>query len=254
MIVMTKPWEPSKADKKVYQDMEVGIAIPCADYESPNQFMRSLANMVAYSWMCGLKVYEVGIVERMIVHWGRNELAKNSLERVNPHTGREFTHILWLDNDHVFNADMLVYLARHKGLDAVSGLYYCRVGSILPTVYVRTEDGEEDKYRHYPLLEVPEALIEVDAVGFGAMLMRLDVLKRMEYPYFSFDMGAGEDIYFCVKAKEAGVRIWLDGSYRLGHIGEPTIITHQDHLKYLEANKERYADKKRVSLGGIVHE
>ena len=251
---MSELWKPSKQDKKTYADMEIAIAIPNGDYECSAQFMRSVANLVAYSWMCGLKVYEIGIVERMIVHWARNELAKNSLERVNPHTGRKFTHILWLDNDHVFNADMLVYLARHRGLDAVSALYYTRVGSILPTVYVRTEDGEEDRYRHYPLLEVPETLIEVDAVGFGAILMRRDVLERMEFPYFSFEMGAGEDIYFCVKAKEAGVRIWLDGSYRLGHIAEPTIVTHKDHLKYLDENKERYADKKRVSLGGIVHE
>jgi len=251
---MTELWKPSKADKKVYRDMEVGIAIPCGDYECSAQFMRSVSNLVAYSWLNGLKVYEVGIVERMIVHWARNELAKNSLERVNPHTGRPFTHILWLDDDHVFNADMLVYLARHEGLDIVSALYYCRVGSILPAVYVRTEDGEENRYRHYPLVEVPESLIEVDAVGFGALLMRRDVLTRLEYPYFTFETGAGEDIYFCVKAREAGIRVWLDGTYRLGHIGEPRIITHKDHLKYLENNKDRYADKKRVSLGGKVHE
>lgn len=251
---MTDLWEPSKADRKTYSDMEVGIAIPCADYECPAKFMRSVSNLVAYSWMCGLRVYEVGIVERMIVHWARNELSKHSIERVNPHTGRPFTHILWLDDDHVFNADLLVYLARHKDLDMVSALYYGRVGRILPVVYVRTEDGEEDMYRHYPLLEVPDQLIEVDAVGFGALLMQRDVLKRVPSPHFSFEMGAGEDIYFCVKAKAAGVRIWLDGSYRLGHIGEPGIITHKDHLRYVEENKDQYADKKRVSLGGKLHE
>ena len=248
---MSELWSPSEADKSVYADMEIGIVIPCGDYEVSFKFARSVANLIAYSWMHGLKVYEVGGVERMVIHWARNELARNSVERINPHTGRKFTHILWLDDDHVFNADLLVYLARHKDLDIVSALYYCRTGRILPVVYVKDEN-EDDVYKHYPLLEVPPTLVEVDAVGFGALLMRLDVLERMQYPYFKFE-NCGEDVYFCVKAKQAGVRIWLDGSISIGHIGEPNIISRSHHLQYLEDNKDRYEDRKRVSLGGKLH-
>ena len=239
-------WEPSKADRKVYKNMEVAIVTPCGDYEVSAKFTRSVANLIAYSWMHGLKVYEMGTVERMVVHWARNELARNSVDRVNPHTGNKFTHLLWLDDDHVFNPDMLVYLARHN-VECVSALYYCRTGRILPVAYVK--DDDPDKYKHYPLLEVPEAVFEVDAVGFGAFLMRREVLEKLEYPYFKFE-NCGEDIYFCVNAREAGIKIWLDGSYRLGHIGEPSITSHSTYLKYLEDNEEILKDRVKVSLGG----
>jgi hypothetical protein len=239
-------WEPSKQDRKVYEDMEVAIVTPCGDYEVAAKFTRSVANLVAYSWMHGLKVYEMGTVERMVVHWARNELARNSVDRVNPHTGNKFTHLLWLDDDHIFNPDMLLYLARHN-VECVSALYYCRTGRILPVAYVK--DNDPDKYKHYPLLQVPETLMEVDAVGFGALLMQTDMLKRVEYPYFKFE-NCGEDIYFCANAREAGAKIHLDGSYRLGHIGEPSITSHKTYLQYMEDNEELLKDRIKVSLGG----
>ena len=217
---MSDLFVPSRAERKGYKDMAVAIVTPCGDYEVAFKFARSVVNMVAYSWMHGLKVYQMGGTERMIVHWARNELAKSSLEHTNHLTGQKFTHLLWLDDDHVFNPDLALYLARNQHLDMVSALYYARIG-----------------------------LAEVDAVGFGALLMRLDVLEGMEYPFFSFDR-CGEDIYFCVKAKEKGFKVWLDGSYRLGHIGEPGIVTHQTHLDYLQANEELLADRIQVPLGG----
>jgi len=244
---MTGLYKPTKADRKVYKPMEVAIVTPCGDYEVAFKFTRAVVNLVAYSWMNGLKVYQMGGVERMVIHWARNELARTSLEKINEHTGRKFTHLLWLDDDHVFNADMLVYLARHNGLDCVSALYYGRAGRNLPVAYVK--DDTDDKYKHFPLLEVPETLVEVDAVGFGSLLMRLDVLERMEYPYFSFN-NCGEDIYFCVHAKERGIKIWLDGSYRIGHIGEPAIVSHKTYQQYLKDNKERLKDRIKVPLGG----
>ena len=244
---MSDLFVPSRAERKGYKDMAVAIVTPCGDYEVAFKFARSVVNMVAYSWMHGLKVYQMGGTERMIVHWARNELAKSSLEHTNHLTGQTFTHLLWLDDDHVFNPDLALYLARNQHLDMVSALYYARIGKHIPVAYVK--DDTDDKYRHFPLIQAPDGLAEVDAVGFGALLMRLDVLEGMEYPFFSFDR-CGEDIYFCVKAKEKGFKVWLDGSYRLGHIGEPGIVTHQTHLDYLQANEELLADRIQVPLGG----
>ena len=248
-------WVPSKKDKKKYKDMEVAIVTPCGDYEVNFKFYRAVANLVAYSWMQGLKVYEVGGVERMCVHWARNMIARDTVDRINPHTGNKFTHLLWLDDDQIFNADMLLYLARNGHLDMVSAVYYCRVGAHLPVAYVK--DDEPNIYSHYPLIQIPETVFEIDAVGFGAVLMRRDVLDRVEDPYFQFGTGdnhCGEDIYFCTHAKQAGVRIWLDGSYRIAHIGEPEIVSHSTYLKYCEDNKEHLSDRVEVPLGGNINE
>lgn len=243
---MEKLWVPSKKNKKTYKNMEVAIITPCGDSEVPFKFARCVANLVAYSWMNDLKVYEFGGVERMVVHWARNYIVKESVDRINPHTGNKFTHFLWLDNDHVFNADMLLYLARHKNLDMVSAVYYGRVGAHLPVAYVK--DDNDNIYSHFPLIVIPETLFEIDAVGFGALLMRREVMEGLEHPYFSFDH-CGEDMYFCVHAKKAGFKVWIDGSYRIGHIGDHEIVSHSTYLKYCEDNKEVLSERIEIPLG-----
>lgn len=236
---------PTKADKKKYKDMSVLIVTPCGGYSAPFRFTKAVVNMVSYSWMHGLKVYQMGGTERVVVHWARNDLARQARDHICEYTGEKFTHVLWLDDDSVFNPDLLVYLARHGEKDVVSALYFGRTRH-LPVVYVK--DNTPDKYKHFPLVQVPSAMMEVDAVGFGACLMRRDVFERMEEPYFAFNQ-AGEDIYFCVHAKEQGIRIWCDGSYMLGHIGDPQIVTEATYKRFLADHEEEFADKVQIKLG-----
>lgn len=238
-------YRPTESDKQTYAGMNVAILTPCKDYEVPVRFCQSVANLVGYSAKHGLKVETMGVMERMPVHWARQELCRQ-VKSI-----QEITHLFWLDDDHIFNADMLCYLARHDK-DVVSAVYYGRVGRHLPVVYVK--DTTADKYKHFPIVELPETLCEVDAIGFGACLMRRDVLDRMPEPWFTFAPGGvGEDVYFCVHAKQAGIKIWCDGSYTVGHIGEPQVVDRATHLRFMEANKDEYADRIRVGLGGQVH-
>src|SRR5947207_1738166 len=102
---------------------------------------------------------------------------------------------------------------------------------------------------HYSIIEVSPTLCQVDAVGLGACLMRTDVLERVPEPWFKFE-DAGEDIYFCVHAKEHGIEIYCDGSYALGHIGEPQVVTVETYKQYLKANETEFADRIKVPLGG----
>lgn len=240
---------PTADDKRKYASMSLCILTPCKDGEVPVKFAKCVANLIAYSWMHGLKIYQMGFTERTVVHWARNELGKACLEMVNEYTGEPFTHMLWLDDDSIFNPDLAVYLARHGDLDMVSAVYYARVGKHLPVVYVK--DTTDDVYRHFPLVEVPQQLVEVDACGFGALLMRRDVLQKFPHPWFRFNE-CGEDIYFCVHAKLAGARVWVDGSYMIGHLGEPTVVSHQTYRQFMRDNEELLRDRIKVPLGGAV--
>jgi hypothetical protein len=244
----TPLYAPSTKERKRIQDLSVLILTPCKDYEVPSAFARSVVNMVAYSWLNGLRVFQMAVSERMVVHYARNHLAKLAQEHVCGHTGQRYSHILWLDDDHVFNPDLALYLAKHSDLDMVSALYFGRVGRQLPVVYVK--DGNQDLYTHYQMLELQPALCQVDAVGFGACLMRMDVLDRMQYPWFRFNEAAGEDIYFCVHAKERGIEIYCDGAYKIGHLGEPEVVTQETSLRFLESKRDEYADRIKVPLGG----
>jgi hypothetical protein len=241
--------EFSKLEKKQFEDMSIVILSPIMICEP--RWTQSLANMISWSWMNGLKIYQMGITEKIVVDWARNNLARNAVEHVCEFTGKRFTHLLWLDSDHVFNPDLACCLARHfvnKDVDGISALYYSRTGNTLPVVYVK--DNSEDKYKHYPIIEVPPTLCEVDAFGFGACMIKREVFEIVPEPWFTIDYRAGEDIAFCVKAKEHGVRFFLDGAYKLGHIGEAPIVTEREYRAHLEANKELYADKIKVRLGG----
>ncbi len=238
-------YAPTDDDRKRFKDISICVLTPCGSYTNSVKFTKSLANMVAYSWMSGLKVYQMGVTERMVVDWARNELARVASEKINEYTGEKFTHLLWLDDDHTFPPDLACRLASHDQ-DMVSALYYGRTSPHYPVVYVKDPSEE---YKHFPLIETPACLFEADAVGFGALLMRRDVFERVPAPWFTLDWKAGEDIAFCVKAKEHGVRIWCDGAYKLGHIGVPPVITEADYLKFKQDNPDRFSDKVRVELG-----
>ena len=69
----------------------------------------------------------------------------------------------------------------------------------------------------------------VDYTGFGWLLIKNDVFEheQMPYPWFApkmqiFESGevqdmCGEDVSFCLDAKEAGFEIWCDPRIRVGH-------------------------------------
>ena len=69
----------------------------------------------------------------------------------------------------------------------------------------------------------------VDYTGFGWLLIKKGVFehKEMTYPWFApkmqiFESGqvqdmCGEDVSFCLDAKEAGFEIWCDPRIRVGH-------------------------------------
>lgn len=242
-------YKPTPEDRAKYSEMSVVIVTPCGGYQNAFKFTKSLANLVSYSWAHGLKVGAFGGTERMVIHWARNDLARQARDLVREN-GEKYTHILWLDDDHAFNPDLLCYLARNGDKDVVSALYYGRTKP-LPVAYVK--DTNDDKYKHFPLIWPPSTLCEVDAVGFGACLMRRDVLDRIPEPYFTFiNSGVGEDIYFCVHAKEHGVKIWLEGSYELGHIGDPEIVRRPQYESYVKEHEEEFGPKIKVALGGKV--
>ena len=70
-----------------------------------------------------------------------------------------------------------------------------------------------------------KGLIEVDFVGLHFALMKPGVLEAVGYPWFMpYNRVVGqkqffpcEDIGFCLRARGAGVRIFVNPSIRVGH-------------------------------------
>ena len=62
------------------------------------------------------------------------------------------------------------------------------------------------------------------AIGAAGVLIKREVFEAIEPPYFSFGEKTpsgetvGEDVYFCVKAREAGFKVWCRTDLPYAHL------------------------------------
>ena len=209
--------------------MRTLIAIPCMDMVHA-VFMRSVCQLN--------KVGEtdVEILSGSLIYDARNELLQKAIDG-------EYDRVLWLDSDMQFEPALLQRLSDDldDGRDFVSGLYFKRKQPITPTIYkdcsVFNIGGQlspvATPYWDYPA----EKCFQIEACGFGSVLMSMDGIKRTVDKFGLFPFmpvaGFGEDLSFCMRWKEAGGELWCDSSVRLGHVGMHN-YTEADYLKARE--------------------
>jgi hypothetical protein len=140
----------------------------------------------------------------------------------------EPSHLMWIDDDMILPDDAVAQLAAHD-VDIVGGLYHQRSAPYLPVAYNR-DDSTERGVRMIELDEDPHGLIEVDGLGLGATLVRLEIYLKMAQHFgdawwHQVSSGRGEDIHFFARCNEMGIRAWLDTDLRCGHVGRQMIST-----------------------------
>jgi hypothetical protein len=101
--------------------------------------------------------------------------------------------------------------------------------------------GRSARSQLQPLSKLEAKPFEVDAVGFSCCLIDAEILKQIPKPYFvTTPNHSTEDIYFCLKAKEAikDLRIMCDPTIICGHILWEEVITtgnREAYNTYLES-------------------
>lgn len=135
------------------------------------------------------------------------------------------THILFVDDDMVFAPDALRRLLAHD-LPVVGGLCHNRRHPYMPILLHRAETGNKPYLYQY---DYPSGLVEVDATGAAFLLAKMEVLEAIEVKYptngegpFS-NLGNGEDVSFCERAKACGFSTYVDTTVEIGHIGEVVV-------------------------------
>jgi GT2 family glycosyltransferase len=126
-------------------------------------------------------------------------------------------YVLFLDSDVLVPPDAVLKLMSH-GKDIVSGLYFSSNPPFYPHAYKSDGKGKYDHIFDYP----KDSLLEVDAVGAGALLVRKAVFDKIGAPYFQHAVqktDMGEDFYFCKKARESGFKVFCDTSVKCTHMG-----------------------------------
>lgn len=138
------------------------------------------------------------------------------------------SYLLWLDTDQTFPPDTLQRLFHHMGRARVVGCNYARRADPAGPTALRIEGGrprfiwtDDAKVRDQPLEQV-------DSMGLGVCLMNSDVFRAIEKPWFAPDIN-GEDGYFFLKLRAAGIPVYVDHqlSAGIGHIGE-RVYTNAD--------------------------
>lgn len=148
-------------------------------------------------------------------------------------------YVLFLDSDMRFPANLIDRLVAHN-----QNIVACNYAQRrLPVRTVAFKDWAALEYV-YSLGK--SGLETVDAVGMGAMLIKAEVFKKLGYPWFqihylpSAKMWAGEDMFFCNLAKEAGYEIVVDHdlSRLVGHEGMFTFC-HEHTEDEMVAQQQR---------------
>jgi hypothetical protein len=186
--------------------------------------------------------YEFGwfTVGRVLTALAREKLAENALKA-------GYDYIFMYDDDMLLPIDLMERLIEdvetHPEIDVVAPLAFMRNAPHYAVMYTTTEGYDTDVHqpyffnnfvKNYP----KDTLVECDAVGFGAVLIKVDMMKKLKPPYFFSTTGSGEDIYFCMKSRqETDARIFMDTRLKLGHLGRPPIIDEDYFEKWVKDNK-----------------
>lgn len=152
----------------------------------------------------------------------REKLAQSALEE-----GADY--ILWIDADMRFPKDTITRLIAHDkpivGVNATT-----RSIPVRPTAKNLEIDFEKEVNHWRSVDSKGKTGIErVTSIGCGVMMVKREVFEKTPQPWFWFevlpgDKLLGEDVYFCVKAGDAGFDTWVDHglSNEIGHVGSYT--------------------------------
>ena len=146
--------------------------------------------------------------------------------------------ILMWDDDMLFGTDIFLrLLAADKPL--VAALAFTGRVPTLPVIYSFHEFDSGPtgiQVRIEPVLNYKRnTLQQVDAVGFGMVMIKSEVFRAIPKPWFN-NPGVGEDIQFCLRMKQHDLGVWVDTAAKTIH--KPTV-----HAKW---HDEPYFDRQQA--------
>ena len=194
------------------------IAVPTTDYVHAD-FVKSLARL-----QCELgrrRVdYNVEIQSGTLVYFARNRLANKAINE-------NYTHVLWLDSDMVFD-EQIVDDLMEVGKEMVCGAFVSRRPPYGPCIYTSIEKNNVKQVKDFGLRP-----FRVAGCGFAAVLTTVELLQAVNQKYgtcFQPTDYYGEDLAFCWRVNQLGREIWCEPTVRAGHIAHVPVYAGQDNL------------------------
>lgn len=221
---------PESKPPTIFVGMPVGSTTEVATQQCVHELMAGCG----FNLIMGMKAY-------CLVHAARNALVEMFLKE------KDASHLLFIDSDTTFQPSALRTLY-DDDVDIVSGLSVKRSMPCEPTGGLKME-GSEVLAGFLTGFEKFDGPVEMEAVGMAFTLIKREVFETMEKPWFYSKYLPGlkdlmsEDWSFCMNAKKAGFKVFMDTSVILGHIGK-YIYTVKEFLSMRHKTKWTVAGKR----------
>lgn len=177
----------------------------------------------------------------------RNQVAQVAVE--NEH----LDGIVWVDSDILLRPESITRLlltARHNNLEFLSGVYHQRQPPYLPVIYKKNELPDAGNTFVHCLDYPKNVIVNIEGCGFGFVYTsRKTIVSIANHPSFDIQLGwfpdtrdqrdgLGEDLAFCLKARAAGITLFIDTGIQVGHCTDPYAVTEKDFRE----NKHTHGD------------
>lgn len=138
--------------------------------------------------------------------------------------------LFFVDDDEAFPADVLTRLLSHHQ-PVVSALIVQRGAPFNPTAYATALNNE---FQPLDLASVGhDNLVLCAGVGTGGLLVRSDVFRQLDPPWFVYSESLGEDLYFSRLLVEADIPVFVDTGCRIGHIVPASVFATHDGFDWV---------------------
>ena len=158
---------------------------------------------------------EVIFQNGVFVHQNQNNIVDYAVEN-------NFDYVFLVEHDMIFEPETLnKLLADNK--DIICANYNFRSEPRQSMVFRFNAKGELE---NIPQRELPKETFEAGAIPTGLTLIKTEVFKKLTKPYFFYEynsegkMESSQDVYFCQKAREAGLWVWANPKIETAHLGE----------------------------------
>ena len=226
---VTDPFLDQTTIKVMFSQPSCGL-VDCIAVDNRLDFVMELARLEARSKF----KFFTGNVGRTGITYTRELFATESIKN-------NMDYLFMIDDDMIIghNAFELLYnsMQKHKA-DIAAPICTQRFHPYRPVMYrhtwVTNLDGSKTINNQFIEDYEPDSVVECGNIGFGVVLMTIDILKKMKAAMpngiFFSNTNMGEDLWASLNAKELGAKIIVDTSIKAGHLCSPRIASEKDYV------------------------
>lgn len=140
----------------------------------------------------------------------------------------KYDYVFFLDSDMIIEPKTLRKLLE-SGKDIITGLAFMRSPPYNPCIYDVIRVGEAGENVIHQMRNWDDNIIDIDGCGAACLLVRTKVFEDVRKKFglcFTPAFCLGEDLAFCVRARQVGYTVYCDTRQRVGHLGQ--IVVTED--------------------------